>query len=219
MNTLRTIENVGLPCAKCAVKHLYSAASYASVNGVTPGDMVLYGPEAAVSRAVVAYTEYRQGYLYHKGYVIGCLVQAEDGLAGDGEPERSAALRGIRLAFDDSDTLDVLTLRTAFGASYVTGHVLEALREAPEEFKARVASLVDITDGGWYHSFVSRAVALAETISETVFRNPPEEPEKGGEMDMACAKKGKCAAQKGGKTMQAKKAAGTIKRIKLEGKK
>lgn len=36
---------------------------------------------------------------------------------------------------------------------------------------------------------------------------------------MACAKKGKCAAQKGGKTMQAKKAAGTIKRVKLEGKK
>lgn len=192
-------DELMIPCAFCARKHLSAAIAYYADAG-SPGKAVRYHG-VLVARALINLCEAEEGYASHRPFAVGLLVKAEQDCA---DSETRNAIRGFRLAVCSGkhyyEPLCSFTTET----EWYLAHVFEAEREYPDIRTAveREPFYRDnMSDAELMQAEVNYRLAQLRWLDENIFGL--KSVEKGD--NMACnTKKGCKGACKGGKS--AKKA-------------
>jgi hypothetical protein len=236
---LRSLDDVGVPCPQCALKHLRAAFSLIlrSENDdfVSAKSMWNYIC-IPVSQAAVALTEWVEGYTYHFDYAYGCLVSAEDIAVSMNHSDVAKDIRSARLMLDKirngvdkrpaaEAVVDVLSALSEWNYPIV-GHLAEACREAPRVLSfsllmMKCMIIEAVTPAQVVLSFINQLVQFigADNHSDKVSSPETVSPldmKKGGESTMSCSGK-KCskklvkAACGGGKVKKACKKGGCKK--------
>ena len=200
-------DELMMPCAQCARKHLSAAIAHYADSGKIVGAMQYHG--ILVARALINLCEADEGYGSHRPFAVGLLVKAEQECT---DPGARGAIRGFRLAVCEGKYDFVFPGIYPTELEWYRAHVLEAEREYPDIRTAveREPFYRDnMSDVELGQAEVNYRLAQLKWLDENVFGILPVEK---GDKEMAtCSKKGCKAACKGGKTAPAKKKAPTKK--------
>ena len=192
-------DELMIPCAFCARKHLSAAIAYYADSG-NVGRVVQYHG-VLVARALINLCEADEGYDSHRPFAVGLLVRAEQECT---DTETRNAIRRFRLDVCDGKYGFVFPGIYPTELEWYRAHVLEAEREYPnirtaverEPFYRDNMSDVELSQAE-----VNYRLAQLKWLDENIFGTKPVE---NGD-NMACnTKKGCKGACKGGKS--AKKA-------------
>ena len=197
-------DELMMPCAQCARKHLSAAiAHYADVNWYIADKLGEEYWRCLVARALINLAEAEQGYESHRPFAVGLLVRAEV-VCEDMGIRRD--LRSFRLKVDSGEFPPVPHHPTTL--DWYRAHLCEAEREYPDIRTAveREPFYRDnMSEPELRQAEVNYRLAQLKWLDENVFGILPVEK---GDKEMAtCSKKGCKAACKGGKTAPAKKKA------------
>ena len=199
-------DELMMPCAQCARKHLSAAIAYYADAGNRDGIIQYHG--ILVARALINLCEAEEGYDSHRPFAVGLLVRAEQECT---DPGARGAIRGFRLAVCEGKYDFVFPGSYPTEMEWYRAHVLEAEREYPDIRTAveREPFYRDnMSEQELRQAEVNYRLAQLKWLDENIFGNKPVE--KGD--NMACnTKKGCKGACKGGKTAPAKKKAPTKK--------
>lgn len=200
-------DELMIPCAFCARKHLSAAIAHYADSGKIVGAMQYHG--ILVARALINLCEAEEGYGSHRPFAVGLLVKAEQECT---DPGARGAIRGFRLAVCEGKYDFVFPGIYPTELEWYRAHVLEAEREYPDIRTAveREPFYRDnMSEQELRQAEVNYRLAQLKWLDENVFGILPVEK---GDKEMAtCSKKGCKAACKGGKTAPAKKKAPTKK--------
>ena len=200
-------DELMIPCAFCARKHLSAAIAHYADSGKIVGAMQYHG--ILVARAIINLCEAEEGYGSHRPFAVGLLVKAEQECT---DPGARGAIRGFRLAVCEGKYDFVFPGIYPTELEWYRAHVLEAEREYPDIRTAveREPFYRDnMSEQELRQAEVNYRLAQLKWLDENVFGILPVEK---GDKEMAtCSKKGCKAACKGGKTAPAKKKAPTKK--------
>ena len=200
-------DELMVPCAFCARKHLSAAIAYYADSGNL--GRVVQGHGVLVARALINLCEAEEGYDSHRPFAVGLLVRAEQECT---DPGARGTIRGFRLAVCEGKYDFVFPGIYPTEPEWYRAHVLEAEREYPDIRTAveRESFYRDNMSGPeLMQAEVNYRLAQLKWLDENVFGILPVEK---GDKEMAtCSKKGCKAACKGGKTAPAKKKAPTKK--------
>ena len=200
-------DELMIPCAFCARKHLSAAIAHYADSGKPAGAMQYHG--ILVARALINLCEADEGYGSHRPFAVGLLVKAEQECT---DPGARGAIRGFRLAVCEGKYDFVFPGIYPTELEWYRAHVLEAEREYPDIRTAveREPFYRDnMSEQELRQAEVNYRLAQLKWLDENVFGILPVEK---GDKEMAtCSKKGCKAACKGGKTAPAKKKAPTKK--------
>ena len=192
-------DELMVPCAFCARKHLSAAIAYYADSGNL--GRVVQDHGVLVARALINLCEAEEGYGSHRPFAVGLLVKAEQECT---DPGARGAIRGFRLAVCEGKYDFVFPGIYPTEPEWYRAHVLEAEREYPDIRTAveREPFYRDnMSDVELGQAEVNYRLAQLKWLDENIFGNKPVE--KGD--NMACnTKKGCKGACKGGKS--AKKA-------------
>ena len=195
-------DELMIPCAFCARKHLSAAIAHYADSGKFAGSMQYHG--ILVARALINLCEAEEGYDSHLPFAVGLLVKAEQECT---DPGARGVIRGFRLAVCESKYDFVFPGIYPTELEWYRAHVLEAEREYPDIRTAveREPFYRDnMSEQELRQAEVNYRLAQLKWLDENVFGILPVEK---GDKEMAtCSKKGCKAACKGGKTAPAKKA-------------
>ena len=195
-------DELMIPCAFCARKHLSAAIAHYADSGKIVGAMQYHG--ILVARALINLCEAEEGYGSHRPFAVGLLVKAEQECT---DPGARGAIRGFRLAVCEGKYDFVFPGIYPTELEWYRAHVLEAEREYPDIRTAveREPFYRDnMSDVELGQAEVNYRLAQLRWLDENIFGILPVEK---GDKEMAtCSKKGCKAACKGGKTAPAKKA-------------
>ena len=201
-------DELVIPCAACARKHLSAAIAHYADSNAHGGTEVNYH-EILVARALINLCEAEEGYDSHRPFAVGLLVKAEQECT---DPGARGAIRGFRLAVCEGKYDFVFPGIYPTEPEWYRAHVLEAEREYPDIRTAveREPFYRDnMSEQELSQAEVNYRLAQLKWLDENVFGILPVEK---GDKEMAtCSKKGCKAACKGGKTAPAKKKAPTKK--------
>ena len=191
-------DELMMPCAQCARKHLSAAIAYYA-DAVGPGRVVQYHG-VLVARALINLCEAEEGYGSHRPFAVGLLVKAEQECE---DADARNAIRGLRLDVCGGRRYREPTCVCPTEMEWYSAHVLEAEREFPDIRTAveREPFYRDnMSDVELEQAEVNYRLAQLRWLDENVFGLKSVEK---GEEQMAC-NKAKKAACKGGKSMPAK---------------
>ena len=191
-------DELMIPCAFCARKHLSAAIAHYADSGKLAGAMQYHG--ILVARALINLCEAEEGYDSHRPFAVGLLVKAEQECT---DPGARGAIRGFRLAVCEGKYDFVFPGIYPTELEWYRAHVLEAEREYPDIRTAveREPFYRDnMSDVELGQAEVNYRLAQLRWLDENVFGLKSVEK---GEEQMAC-NKAKKAACKGGKSMPAK---------------
>ena len=191
-------DELMMPCAQCARKHLSAAIAYYADSGNRDGAVQYHG--ILMARALINLCEAEEGYDSHRPFAVGLLVKAEQECT---DAVTRNMIRGLRL--------DVCGGKRYYEPLYVyptelewyRAHVFEAEREYPDIRTAveREPFYRDnMSEPEFRQAEVNYRLAQLRWLDENVFGLKSVEK---GEEQMAC-NKAKKAACKGGKSMPAK---------------
>lgn len=201
-------DELVIPCAACARKHLSAAIAHYADSNANGGEAINYH-EVLVARALINLCEAEEGYDSHRPFAVGLLVKAEQECADSGTRN---AIRRFRLDVCDGKYDFVFPGIYPTELEWYRAHVLEAEREYPDIRTAveREPFYRDnMSEQELRQAEVNYRLAQLKWLDENVFGIIPVEK---GDKEMAtCSKKGCKAACKGGKTAPAKKKAPTKK--------
>lgn len=192
-------DELMIPCAFCARKHLSAAVAYYA-DAVGPGRVVQYYG-VLMARALINLCEAEEGYGSHRPFAVGLLVKAEQECM---DADARNAIRGLRLDVCGGKHYHEPMCVYPTEMEWYRAHVLEAEREYPdirtaverEPFYRDNMSDVELSQAE-----INYRLAQLKWLDENIFGTKPVE--KGD--NMACnTKKGCKGACKGGKS--AKKA-------------
>lgn len=192
-------DELMIPCAFCARKHLSAAIAHYADAGNLGSVMQDHG--VLVARALINLCEAEEGYGSHRPFAVGLLVKAEQKCT---DADTRSVIRGFRLAVCEGKYDFVFPGVYPTELEWYRAHVLEAEREFPdirtaverEPFYRDNMSDVELSQAE-----VNYRLAQLKWLDENIFGTKPVE--KGD--NMACnTKKGCKGACKGGKS--AKKA-------------
>ena len=196
-------DELMIPCAFCARKHLSAAIAHYADSGKFAGAMQYHG--ILVARALINLCEAEEGYDSHRPFAVGLLVKAEQECT---DSETRNVIRGLRLDVCGGKRYYELLHVYPTELEWYHAHVLEAEREYPDIRTAveREPFYRDNMSGPeLMQAEVNYRLAQLKWLDENVFGTIPVE--KGGKEMATCNKKKGCkAACKGGKTAPAKKA-------------
>ena len=204
-------DELMIPCAFCARKHLSAAIAHYADSGKLAGAMQYHG--ILVARALINLCEAEEGYDSHRPFAVGLLVKAEQECT---DPGVRGAIRGFRLAVCEGKYDFVFPGIYPTELEWYRAHVLEAEREYPDIRTAveREPFYRDnMSDVELGQAEVNYRLAQLRWLDENVFGTEPKEK---GEADMAmkkaavkkagaakapaaCAKKAACKGGKCGK--------------------
>ena len=192
-------DELMVPCAFCARKHLSAAIAHYADSGNRDGAVQYHG--ILVARALINLCEADEGYASHRPFAVGLLVKAEQECT---DPGARGTIRGFRLAVCEGKYDFVFPGIYPTEPEWYRAHVLEAEREYPDIRTAveREPFYRDnMSDVELGQAEVNYRLAQLKWLDENIFGTKPVE--KGD--NMACnTKKGCKGACKGGKS--AKKA-------------
>ena len=195
-------DELMIPCAFCARKHLSAAIAHYADAGNLGSVMQDHG--VLVARALINLCEAEEGYDSHRPFAVGLLVKAEQECT---DPGARGTIRGFRLAVCEGKYDFVFPGIYPTELEWYRAHVLEAEREYPD-----IRSAVErepfyrdnMSEPELRQAEINYRLAQLKWLDENVFGTIPVEK---GDKEMAtCNKKGCKAACKGGKTAPAKKA-------------
>ena len=178
-------DELMMPCAQCARKHLSAAIAHYADAGNRNGIIQYHG--ILVARALINLCEAEEGYGSHRPFAVGLLVKAEQECT---DPGARGAIRGFRLAVCEGK------YDFDFPGSYPTemeryrAHVLEAEREYPDIRTAveREPFYRDnMSDVELRQAEVNYRLAQLRWLDENVFGKKPVE--KGGDKMAKAVKK------------------------------
>ena len=196
-------DELMIPCAFCARKHLSAAIAHYADSGKFAGAMQYHG--ILVARALINLCEAEEGYDSHRPFAVGLLVKAEQECT---DSETRNVIRGLRLDVCGGKRYYELLYVYPTELEWYRAHVLEAEREYPDIRTAveREPFYRDnMSEPELRQAEVNYRLAQLKWLDENVFGTIPVE--KGGKEMATCNKKKGCkAACKGGKTAPAKKA-------------
>ena len=196
-------DELMIPCAFCARKHLSAAIAHYADSGKFAGAMQYHG--ILVARALINLCEAEEGYDSHRPFAVGLLVKAEQECT---DSETRNVIRGLRLDVCGGKRYYELLYVYPTELEWYRAHVLEAEREYPDIRTAveREPFYRDnMSDVELGQAEVNYRLAQLKWLDENIFGTIPVE--KGGKEMATCNKKKGCkAACKGGKTAPAKKA-------------
>ena len=192
-------DELMVPCAFCARKHLSAAIAYYADSGNASRDMQYTG--VLVARALINLCEAKEGYDSHRPFAVGLLVKAEQECT---DADTRNVIRGFRLDVCGGKRYYEPLYFYPSELEWYHAHVLEAEREFPDIRTAveREPFYRDnMSDVELRQAEVNYRLAQLKWLDENIFGTKPVE--KGD--NMACnTKKGCKGACKGGKS--AKKA-------------
>ena len=188
-------DELMVPCAFCARKHLSAAIAYYA-DSVNLGRVMQYHG-VLVARALINLCEAEEGYDSHRPFAVGLLVKAEQECT---DPGARGTIRGFRLAVCEGKYDFVFPGIYPTEPEWYRAHVLEAEREYPDIRTAveREPFYRDnMSDVELGQAEVNYRLAQLKWLDENIFGTKPVE--KGD--NMACnTKKGCKGACKGGKS-------------------
>ena len=199
-------DELMIPCAFCARKHLSAAIAHYADAGNLGSVMQDHG--VLVARALINLCEAEEGYGSHRPFAVGLLVKAEQKCT---DADTRSVIRGFRLAVCDANPDSVFPVIYPTELEWYRAHIIEAEREFPDirtavEFEQFYRD--NMSEPEFRQAEVNYRLAQLRWLDENVFGTKPVEK---GEEQMACNKAEK-AACKGGKSMPAKgKAKGKCK--------
>ena len=177
-------DELMIPCAFCARKHLSAAIAHYADSGKLVGSMQYHG--ILVARALINLCEADEGYGSHRPFAVGLLVKAEQECA---DPGARGTIRGFRLAVCEGKYDFVFPGIYPTELEWYRAHVLEAEREYPDIRTAveREPFYRDnMSDVELRQAEVNYRLAQLKWLDENVFGHKPVEK---GEDKMAKAVK------------------------------
>lgn len=178
-------DELMIPCAFCARKHLSAAIAHYADSGKIVGAMQYHG--ILVARALINLCEAEEGYGSHRPFAVGLLVKAEQECT---DPGARGAIRGFRLAVCDGKYDFVFPGIYPTELEWYRAHVLEAEREYPDIRTAveREPFYRDnMSDVELGQAEVNYRLAQLRWLDENVFGKKPVE--KGGDKMAKAVKK------------------------------
>ena len=178
-------DELMIPCAFCARKHLSAAIAHYADYGKLAGAMQYHG--ILVARALINLCEAEEGYDSHRPFAVGLLVKAEQECT---DPGARGAIRGFRLAVCEGKYDFVFPGIYPTELEWYRAHVLEAEREYPDIRTAveREPFYRDnMSDVELGQAEVNYRLAQLRWLDENVFGQKPVE--KGGDKMAKAVKK------------------------------
>ena len=178
-------DELMIPCAFCARKHLSAAIAHYADSGKIVGAMQYHG--ILVARALINLCEADEGYGSHRPFAVGLLVKAEQECT---DPGARGAIRGFRLAVCEGKYDFVFPGIYPTELEWYRAHVLEAEREYPDIRTAveREPFYRDnMSDVELGQAEVNYRLAQLRWLDENVFGKKPVE--KGGDKMAKAVKK------------------------------
>lgn len=178
-------DELMVPCAFCARKHLSAAIAHYADSGKLAGAMQYHG--ILVARALINLCEADEGYGSHRPFAVGLLVKAEQECT---DPGARGAIRGFRLAVCEGKYDFVFPGIYPTELEWYRAHVLEAEREYPDIRTAveREPFYRDnMSDVELGQAEVNYRLAQLRWLDENVFGKKPVE--KGGDKMAKAVKK------------------------------
>ena len=178
-------DELMVPCAFCARKHLSAAIAHYADSGKLVGAMQYHG--ILVARALINLCEADEGYGSHRPFAVGLLVKAEQECT---DPGARGAIRGFRLAVCEGKYDFVFPGIYPTELEWYRAHVLEAEREYPDIRTAveREPFYRDnMSDVELGQAEVNYRLAQLRWLDENVFGKKPVE--KGGDKMAKAVKK------------------------------
>ena len=178
-------DELMIPCAFCARKHLSAAIAHYADSGKFAGAMQYHG--ILVARALINLCEADEGYGSHRPFAVGLLVKAEQECT---DPGARGAIRGFRLAVCEGKYDFVFPGIYPTELEWYRAHVLEAEREYPDIRTAveREPFYRDnMSDVELGQAEVNYRLAQLRWLDENVFGQKPVE--KGGDKMAKAVKK------------------------------
>ena len=178
-------DELMMPCAQCARKHLSAAIAHYADSGKLGGAMQYHG--ILVARALINLCEAEEGYGSHRPFAVGLLVKAEQECT---DPGARGAIRGFRLAVCEGKYDFVFPGIYPTELEWYRAHVLEAEREYPDIRTAveREPFYRDnMSDVELGQAEVNYRLAQLRWLDENVFGKKPVE--KGGDKMAKAVKK------------------------------
>ena len=178
-------DELMIPCAFCARKHLSAAIAHYADSGKIVGAMQYHG--ILVARALINLCEAEEGYGSHRPFAVGLLVKAEQECT---DPGARGAIRGFRLAVCEGKYDFVFPGIYPTELEWYRAHVLEAEREYPDIRTAveREPFYRDnMSDVELGQAEVNYRLAQLRWLDENVFGQKPVE--KGGDKMAKAVKK------------------------------
>ena len=178
-------DELMMPCAQCARKHLSAAIAHYADSGKIVGAMQYHG--ILVARALINLCEAEEGYGSHRPFAVGLLVKAEQECT---DPGARGAIRGFRLAVCEGKYDFVFPGIYPTELEWYRAHVLEAEREYPDIRTAveREPFYRDnMSDVELGQAEVNYRLAQLRWLDENVFGQKPVE--KGGDKMAKAVKK------------------------------
>ena len=178
-------DELMIPCAFCARKHLSAAIAHYADSGKLAGAMQYHG--ILVARALINLCEAEEGYGSHRPFAVGLLVKAEQECT---DPGARGAIRGFRLAVCEGKYDFVFPGIYPTELEWYRAHVLEAEREYPDIRTAveREPFYRDnMSDAELGQAEVNYRLAQLRWLDENVFGQKPVE--KGGDKMAKAVKK------------------------------
>ena len=178
-------DELMIPCAFCARKHLSAAIAHYADSGKIVGAMQYHG--ILVARALINLCEAEEGYGSHRPFAVGLLVKAEQECT---DPGARGAIRGFRLAVCEGKYDFVFPGIYPTELEWYRAHVLEAEREYPDIRTAveREPFYRDnMSEQELRQAEVNYRLAQLRWLDENVFGKKPVE--KGGDKMAKAVKK------------------------------
>ena len=178
-------DELMIPCAFCARKHLSAAIAHYADSGKLAGAMQYHG--ILVARALINLCEAEEGYDSHRPFAVGLLVKAEQECT---DPGARGVIRGFRLAVCEGKYDFVFPGIYPTELEWYRAHVLEAEREYPDIRTAveREPFYRDnMSDVELGQAEVNYRLAQLRWLDENVFGQKPVE--KGGDKMAKAVKK------------------------------
>ena len=178
-------DELMIPCAFCARKHLSAAIAHYADSGKIVGAMQYHG--ILVARALINLCAADEGYGSHRPFAVGLLVKAEQECT---DPGARGAIRGFRLAVCEGKYDFVFPGIYPTELEWYRAHVLEAEREYPDIRTAveREPFYRDnMSDVELGQAEVNYRLAQLRWLDENVFGKKPVE--KGGDKMAKAVKK------------------------------
>ena len=178
-------DELMIPCAFCARKHLSAAIAHYADSGKIVGAMQYHG--ILVARALINLCEAEEGYGSHRPFAVGLLVKAEQECT---DPGARGAIRGFRLAVCEGKYDFVFPGIYPTELEWYRAHILEAEREYPDIRTAveREPFYRDnMSDVELGQAEVNYRLAQLRWLDENVFGQKPVE--KGGDKMAKAVKK------------------------------
>ena len=178
-------DELMIPCAFCARKHLSAAIAHYADSGKIVGAMQYHG--ILVARALINLCEAEEGYGSHRPFAVGLLVKAEQECT---DSETRNAIRGLRLDVCGGKCYYDLPYVYPTELEWYRAHVLEAEREYPDIRTAveREPFYRDnMSEQELRQAEVNYRLAQLRWLDENVFGKKPVE--KGGDKMAKAVKK------------------------------